>query len=266
MNTQQNETNIEPIFPNEENSLIQNALAMLWQEPFQYLKCYAEITDSIPAGWFLSWFSALCKSYEEMALSDADICNDLCISKQQWGKTRSLLAKKDILQIRTEKKQSFYSLKEDTVELLLRQRQTIKTAPKELELLETFFPSILCVNRLHLASLTALGVSLNTVILLAYLIDTLPAKPINEREPISTPILIDYENITNNTYLSKRQVSIALTELNKIGIVNTQENQDDKEKYVTINFTKLSDITLNYVENKQNNNNPTGKCDDEQPT
>ena len=230
------------------------ALAALYQEPFQYQKNYAEITGSIPAGWFLSWFGDICPPYEEMVLSNDDICHTLCFTNAQWTKVRSLLIKQEILKYRTEKKQTFFSLNDDKVEWLLRHRPRDE---KE-DIINTLFPFILGVNRLHCAALTALGVSLNAVILLAWLIDTLPAKPLNEREPVSTPILIEYKNITADTFLSKRQIANALTELSKINIVNTQENQDDKEKYSTIYFNVLGNIAEKYIENI-----PTGGNHDE---
>lgn len=232
------------------NEITSNALMMLWQEPFQYLKCYAEITNNIHAGWFLSWFSALCMPYEEMELSNDDICHDLCFSKAQWSKVRSLLVKVGILNHRTEKKQSFYSLNEDKVELLLRQRKFTQESPS----MELVLPDVVNVNRLHLMALTEQGVSLNAVILLSWLINSIPTKPIHERELISEPILIHYDNIALDTFLTKRQISNALKELDKIGITQTIKNHDDKEKYSTINFEILGNITLIYTQNKGNNN------------
>lgn len=236
------------------NATMPHAVAFLYQEPFLYQKDYAEITGSIPAAWFLSWFCPLCPPYEEMALSNDDICQSLCFTKTQWAKVRHLLMKQNILNYRTEKKQTFFSLNDDNVEWLLRHR---KRDEKE-DIINIFFPVILGVNRLHCASLIDLGVSLNAVILLAYLIDTLPAKPLNERETISTPILIQNDCITADTYLTQRQISVALNELNHISVVETIKNQEDKQKYTTINFNQLGAITETYIKKL-----PTGGNNDE---
>ena len=237
-----------------DNATMPQAVAFLYQEPFQYQKDYAEVTNSIPAGWFLSWFCPLCQPYEEKALSNDDICKALCFTKTQWAKVRNLLIKQNILKYRTEKKQTFFSLNDDNVEWLLRHRRRDE---KE-DIINIFFPFVLGVNRLHCASLIDSGVSLNAVILLAYLIDTLPAKPLNEREPISEPILIRNDHISADTYLTSRQISVALTELNNISVVEIIKNQEDKQKYATINFNQLGHITETYIKNV-----PTGSNQDE---
>ena len=247
-----NQNNELTLLPNEDaqQAVMNMAMANLWQEPLSYLAPYAQICDSVLGGWFLSWFFSICPPYEEKALSNEDICSELGLTPTQWGKVRALLVKQELLIYRTEKKQAIYSRNVDKVEWLLREILSNPLAAP-----------ILCVNRLHLATLTDLGVSINAVLLLSWLIDELPAKPIEEREEISEPILINHQNITIDTFLNDKQISNALKELDNIGVTQTKKNPQDKNKYSVINSKVLGDMTLAFTQKQYNA--LTGGNDDE---
>ena len=57
------------------------ALAIHFDLPFSYIKAYAESLNSIPAGWFLSWFSMVCEPNCEIALSDNQVFDETGLSK-----------------------------------------------------------------------------------------------------------------------------------------------------------------------------------------
>ena len=216
------------------------ALAMQWSNPLLYTVQYAEICDDIVAGWFLSQFVPACPPNGEIALSLEEIVAKTRLTKRQWYRVRADLIKQEILINRRTSEQSFYSLNEDKWESALRSASITLPIPP------------LGVNRLHAVAFTHYGLSLKAVLLNAYLIAHNPETHPSEREHITPPILLNVDDIHAETYLTQQQISSALNELKKVGIVETERKGAGAYRYCRLNLLALDTLTQRYCNENQN--------------
>ena len=216
------------------------ALAIHFDLPFSYIKAYAESLNSIPAGWFLSWFSMVCEPNCEIALSDNQVFDETGLSKRRWYYVRKILLDKKVIVNRREFGKSLYRLHEDNIELLLRKSQSAFIAP-------------INVNRAHMSCLLRLGLTLKAVILNAYIIDCNPARDLSERCDDGVPILLIDEDIYRDTFLSSSQINTSLNELKKLGIISiVHQNQ---QRYALVHYQKLGELTYQFIENESGDYN-----------
>lgn len=227
---------------NSENVQIENfvhGLKQLWDEPLIYIKQYAEALDSVNEAYFISYFINITEPGQWLLLNPSLIENEIGLSSGQWRLVRENLIAKDILlsrRIAGTVHGIEYLLNDEKLETLL-------ANSTDLDVRNIACPP-LTINKLQVKALTALGLNISSIILMALIQEIVGNVAINEREDFSAWVYLSDLTITSRTYINRRTSNRALNALIECGIIETKLANTPPVRQVRYSLKVLGELTM----------------------
>lgn len=199
----------------DQDTFAQKALAALWDTPITYVVQYAEATDSVMNGYFLSYFTEKCMPGEWIPLQEEQLKRDIGLTAKQWRMIRNDLSNLQILKSkRMGAAPSLYTLDDELLEAKMRAGSSLSAVAM------TTKP--ISINRLHVRTLGELKVSIKSIILLGIIQSLTVQNDLAARADWSDWIVLPEAMVNGLSYLTRYEQNTALTELKSFGIVDTR--------------------------------------------
>lgn len=217
-----------------------SALAALWDEPFSYVKQYAEALNSVTQGYFISYFTQNCLPGEWLPLNSQTVQRDTGLTDKQWRSVRNRLMQRGLLLNKRQAGISLYTLDDDRLEHLIKQHS-------DLSITSMTMPAV-SINKLHLRSLTGIGISIKSVIMLGYLQSATPYQPMHKRGEFSDWIAVPETEVYANIFLTRREQDTAIAELVNYGVVEKEVSGYPAVRCCRYSLRALANMTEHFLE------------------
>lgn len=215
------------------------ALAALFDDPVTYVKQFAEALGSVTLGYFVSFLTENCKPGEWVMLNDQIVQQQTGLSPKQWRLVRSRLADMDLLYNKRTVEGSWFTLHDELLERLMRQRSDLSAS--------AMMSPPLSINRLQLHTLSARGMGIKSILMLACIQEAVGNVPLAQRKAMSEWVALPEKQIFDRCYLSRREQEHAIMQLNKAGLIEVTLKGMPATKHYRYSLEKLGKLTLEYV-------------------